>query len=93
MKLSHLKSLIKTGAVDTVMVGFPDPFGRLVGKRCTADHFLESVLRHGSHGCSYLLTVNLDMDPLDGFAVANWDAGFGDFTLRPDLATLRVIPW
>ena len=93
MNLQALKSQVRSGAMDTVIVAFPDPFGRLVGKRFRADFFLESVLRHGTHSCSYLLTVNLDMDPLDGFAVANWDAGFGDFALRPDLATLRVIPW
>src|SRR4030095_12192570 len=51
------------------------------------------VARGGTHGCNYLLTANLDMDPLDGFKVANWDAGFGDFEMRPDLATLRVLPW
>ena len=72
---------------------FPDPFGRLVGKRFRADYFLDSVASQGTHGCSYLLTVNLDMDPLDGFKVANWDAGFGDFAFRPDLATLRALPW
>ena len=66
------------------MVGFPDPFGRLVGKRFRAGFFLDSVVSHGTHGCNYLLTVNMDMDPLDGFKVANWDAGFGDFVMQPD---------
>jgi len=93
MTLSSLKSQIRSGAIDTVLVGLPDPFGRLVGKRFRADVFLDSVLAHGTHGCNYLLTVNLDMDPLDGFKVASWDAGFGDFMLRPDLDTLRVLPW
>jgi len=73
MTLQQLKAQVKSGAVDTVLVAIPDPFGRLVGKRFHAGHFLESVVSHGTHGCSYLLTVNLDMDPLDGFAVANWD--------------------
>jgi len=31
------------------------------------DVFLDSVVKHGTHGCNYLLTVNLEMDPLDGF--------------------------
>jgi glutamine synthetase len=93
MNLTDLKSLTKSGAIDTVVVAFPDPFGRLVGKRFRADFFLESALHHGTHSCSYLLTVNLEMDPLDGFAVANWEAGFGDFAMRPDLSTLRVLPW
>src|SRR6266481_7905096 len=90
MNLPQLKTKIRSGAIDTVIVAFPDPFGRLVGKRFRADVFLDSVLKHGTHGCSYLLTVNMEMDPLDGFTVASWDAGFGDFAFRPDTKTLRV---
>ncbi len=93
MKLAQLKSQIKSGTIDTILVAFPDPFGRLVGKRFRADFFLDSVVKHGTHGCSYLLTVNLDTDPLDGFKVANWASGFGDFGFRPDLDTLRALPW
>lgn len=93
MTLNELKAQVKSGAIDTILVGFPDPFGRLVGKRYRADFFLEECVGSGTHGCSYLLTVNLDMDPLDGFKVANWDSGFGDFEIRPDLSTLRVLPW
>lgn len=93
MTLAQLAAAVKSGAVDTVLTAFPDPFGRLVGKRFRADYFLKSVAQHGTHGCNYLLTVNLDMDPLDGFAVANWESGFGDFELRPDLDTLRILPW
>ncbi len=93
MKLIELKSQVKSGAIDTIIVAFPDAFGRLVGKRFRADYFLASVARHGTHSCNYLLTVNLDMDPLEGFKVANWEAGFGDFEMRPDLETLRVLPW
>ncbi len=93
MTLKQLTQAVRTGNIDTVLVGFPDPFGRLVGKRFRADFFLDHVAKHGTHGCNYLLTVNLDMDPLDGFKVANWDAGFGDFAFRPDLSTLRGLPW
>lgn len=93
MKLAELRRQVRSGLLDTIVVAFPDPFGRLVGKRFRADFFLDSVVKHGTHGCNYLLTVNLDMDPLDGFKVANWDAGFGDFVFRPDMATLRVLPW
>ncbi|MEN9572312.1 MAG: hypothetical protein RL514_167 [Verrucomicrobiota bacterium] len=93
MKLAQLKAQVKSGLIDTILVAFPDPFGRLVGKRFRADFFLDSVVKHGTHGCSYLLTVNVDMDPLDGFKVANWATGFGDFGFRPDLDTLRVLPW
>ena len=93
MNLSQLKSQVKSGSIDTILVALPDPFGRLVGKRFRADFFLDSVAKHGTHGCNYLLTVNLDMDPLDGFNVASWEKGFGDFVFRPDMETLRVLPW
>jgi glutamine synthetase len=93
MNIQELRGQIRAGSIDTVIVAFPDPFGRLVGKRFRGDIFLDSVLKHGTHGCNYLLTVNMEMDPLDGFKVASWDAGFGDFAFRPDTDTLRVLPW
>src|SRR5439155_25393071 len=78
-----LKAAVRAGRIDTVITAIPDQFGRLVGKRMTGRTFVDSVLKHGTHGCSYLLTVNLDMDPLDGFAVANWEKGVGDFAMSP----------
>src|SRR5437899_242041 len=93
MKLQDLKAKIKSGEVDTVVVGFPDVFGRLVGKRFTGQFFLENVLGHGTHGCSYLLTLDIEMEPMSGFKLANWEKGFGDFEMRPDLSTLRLLPW
>src|SRR5437867_5466593 len=93
MTIQQLRIQIRSGTIDTVIVAFPDPFGRLVGKRFRAEVFLDSVLKHGTHGCNYLLTVNMEMDPLDGFKVASWEAGFGDFAFRPDMKTLRALPW
>lgn len=88
-----LKRAVAEGAVDTVLVAAPDVYGRLMGKRFTAAEFLRSVLHHGTHACNYLLAVDIAMNPLDGFAAANWDRGFGDFALKPDLSTLRMLPW
>ncbi|MBL9137630.1 MAG: glutamine synthetase [Verrucomicrobiales bacterium] len=93
MTVKELSQWVRAGKIDTVLVGFPDPFGRLVGKRYRADFFLDHVIEDGTHGCNYLLTVNMDMDPLDGFKVANWDAGFGDFKMVPDLSSLCILPW
>lgn len=93
MNLAALKTKVRQGEIDTVIVAAPDVFGRLVGKRSTAPLFLDQVARHGTHGCNYLLTVNMEMDPMEGFQLANWEKGFGDFGLRPDLDTLRLLPW
>ncbi len=89
----RLKAEVAAGRIDTVLVAIPDMFGRLMGKRVTGRSFVDHVLKEGTHACSYLLTVNLDMDPLDGFAVANWDKGFGDFCMVPDAKAIRVLPW
>jgi len=93
MNTPELARKIKSGAIDTVIVAFPDALGRLVGKRFTGAFFLESVAKQGTHCCNYLLTVNIAMEPQEGFAVANWEKGYGDFLLQPDLQTLRVLPW
>ncbi len=93
MKLQELKARVRKGEIDTVVAVFPDVFGRLVGKRFRAPFFLENVLQSGTHACNYLLTVNIEMDPMDGFKLANWESGFGDFEMRPDLSTIRLLPW
>ncbi len=93
MTLHELRSRIEAGEIDTVIVAIPDVFGRLVGKRFTARFFLDSVAEHGTHGCNYLLTVNIEMDPMDGFKLANWESGFGDFEMRPDPGSIRLLPW
>lgn len=93
MDLQTLRGRIEAGEIDTVIVAFPDVFGRLIGKRFTGQFFLESVAEHGTHGCNYLLTVDIEMEPMEGFKLANWEKGFGDFEMLPDPGTLRILPW
>ena len=93
MNLPQLKAKIARKEIDTIVLAFPDVFGRLIGKRVTAHHFLKSVAHHGTHACNYLLTVNLEMEPLAGFSFANWEKGYGDFELKMDYDSLRVLPW
>ncbi|MDB6121556.1 MAG: ipuC [Pedosphaera sp.] len=93
MNIQSLKARITRKEIDTVLVVFPDVFGRLIGKRMTAHYFVDQALKSGTHGCNYLLTLNMEMEPLSGFKLANWEKGFGDFEIRPDLSTLRILPW
>ena len=93
MKLEELKRRIDSGEIDTVIVAAPDVSGKLVGKRFTGRMFIDTVATHGTHGCNYLLTVDIEMEPQTGFRLANWEKGFGDFEFRPDLETLRILPW
>jgi glutamine synthetase len=93
MKLEELREKVAKGTIDTVLLAITDMQGRLMGKRLTARHFVEEVAEHGAEGCNYLLAVDVDMTPVDGFAMASWAGGYGDFVMRPDLDTLRLIPW
>ena len=90
---SELAERVEAGAIETVVVAFTDLYGRLMGKRFDARFFLEEVLAHGAHACDYLLTVDVEMNPVPGYAFANWERGYGDVHLVPDLATLRVASW
>ncbi|HEY1775950.1 MAG TPA: glutamine synthetase family protein [Solirubrobacteraceae bacterium] len=93
MTLDELRREVEEGAVDTVLLAITDMQGRLMGKRLHAAHFLGEVAEHGAEGCNYLLAVDVDMATVDGFAMASWERGYGDFVMRPDLATLRRVPW
>ena len=92
LTLEELKTAVAGGEIDTVLVCMVDMFGRLVGKRFQAEYFAEEA--HGeTHGCDYLLANDIDMEPVPGYALTNWQKGYGDFVLKPDLSTLRRIPW
>ena len=93
MKLDELKDAVAGGTVDTVLLALADMEGRLQGKRLTARHFLDDVADHGAEGCNYLLAVDVDMETVGGYAMASWERGYGDFVMKPDLDTLRPVPW
>ncbi len=93
MTLAELKKAVDDGTVDTVLLTIADMEGRLQGKRLTASHFLSDVAEHGAEGCNYLLAVDVDMETVDGYEMSSWSRGYGDFEMKPDLDTLREIPW
>jgi glutamine synthetase len=93
LTLDQLSERISTRDIDTVVVGFTDHYGRLMGKRYDAEMFVESVAEHGAHGCNYLLTTDMEMEPVRGYRFANWELGYGDFHMVPDMATLRSATW
>jgi glutamine synthetase len=94
LTLSELEKTVGDGSIDTVVVAFTDMQGRLMGKRLHGEFFLEGdVAEHGVEGCNYLLALDMEMDPTPGYGIASWERGYGDFGLKPDMATLRRIPW
>lgn len=93
LDLAELRESVESGAVDTVIVAMTDMQGRLVGKRCTGRFFLEEVAAHATEACNYLLGVDVEMETVAGFEMTSWERGYGDFVLRPDFSTLRLVPW
>jgi len=93
LKPAELAKLVEQGEIETVVVGFTDHYGRMLGKRYDAEMFVADVAEHGAHACDYLLTVDMEMDPVPGYKFANWELGYGDFHLVPDMSTLRRASW
>jgi glutamine synthetase len=94
LAVKDLEEMVHSGDIDTVLCVFVDMQGRFMGKRVTGNYFLDEILgEEGLHACLYLVTVDMDMEPLSGYEYANWDTGYGDFRMVPDLLSLRVIPW
>lgn len=93
LTVEELPNRVALEAIETVIVAFTDHYGRLMGKRFDADFFVETIANSGTHGCNYLLTTDMEMEPVAGFKYANWNLGYGDFHLVPDLNTLRVADW
>lgn len=93
LTLDELVVRVHEGQIDTVLVVFPDLYGRLVGKRLDGEFFVEHAAREGTHACDYLLTVDMEMEPVAGYGFANWEKGYGDVHLVPDLQTMRRASW
>jgi len=92
LTLGDLKDAVARGDIDTVLVAGIDMQGRLMGKRFHAQFFVDGGW-HETHCCNYLLTVDMEMTTVQGYASSNWQTGYGDYVLKPDMDTLRVVPW
>lgn len=92
LTLDALKTLVSKGEIDTVLVACIDMQGRLMGKRFHAAFFVDGGHKE-THCCNYLLAVDMEMNTVPGYKSSSWEKGYGDYVLRPDMATLRLIPW
>ena len=93
LTLEALRGMVAQGAIETVIGGFTDHYGRLMGKRFDAEMFVDEVAKSGGHACDYLLTVDMEMEPVPGYRFANWELGYGDVHMVPDMDTLRLVSW
>lgn len=87
-----LKASVINGDIDTVLACIIDMQGRLMGKRFLAQHFVDGGWEE-THCCNYLLATDLEMATPDGYASTSWQSGYGDYIMKPDMETLRLVPW
>lgn len=92
LTLESLRAAAEAGEIDTVLVALVDMQGRLMGKRFHVEYFLESAFEE-THSCNYLLATDMEMFTVEGYHATSWSAGYGDYTMKPDLSTMRRIPW
>ena len=88
----ELKANVTAGEIDTVLVCLVDMQGRLMGKRFHAQNFIDHSYEE-THCCNYLLATDLEMATPDGYASTSWESGYGDYVMKPDLSTIRLMPW
>src|SRR5690349_7572962 len=93
MQLEDLAVAVDNHSIDTVLLALTDMQGRLQGKRLHGRFFMDEVVSGGSEGCNYLPAVDVDMNTVDGYAMSSWNSGYGDFVMRTDFTTLRLVPW
>ncbi len=92
LNFDTLKKQVKDSEIDTVLACLVDMQGRLMGKRFVAQYFVDSAYEE-THCCNYLLATDLEMATPDGYAATSWQSGYGDYVMKPDLETLRPVPW
>lgn len=92
-RLLELEQMVRDGRIDTIVVAITDMQGRLMGKRVQGEAFLDGVIDHGAHFCTYLLGTDMEMNTPAGFELMNWETGYGDWIASPIWDSLRVLPW
>ena len=92
LTLDDLRKAVQAGEIDTVVVAQVDMQGRLMGKRFQAEYFCDEAWSE-THSCNYLLATDMEMETVPGYKATSWAKGYGDYVMKPDLATLRRTPW
>lgn len=77
--------------IKTITMGFPDIYGRFMGKKFDIDYFNSGIIKKGSNACNYLLGCDIEMNPLPNSLLSSYSLGYGDFTMIPDLYSKRKV--
>lgn len=92
MDRTEIKRLIDDGKIEYVKIGTPDIEGVYRGKRVAARHFL-NALEDGFAQCDVIFGWDIAENILPNLKVSNWEHGFADIVMKPDLSTFKLVPW
>lgn len=79
--------------VKTITMGFPDIYGRFIGKKYDPDYYFDGVVKKGSNCCNYLLGCDMEFTPNPHTKLSSFDLGYGDYMMKPDFNSLREITY
>jgi glutamine synthetase len=91
--IANAKAFVEKNNIDTLRVGAVDIDGVLRGKQFGVEYFLDAVAKNGTNIANVLFGWDVADEVVEGLAYTNWDTGYPDIKLLPDLSTLRLIPW
>lgn len=91
--VDDVRALFDRHQIRTVQFGMPDIDGLLRGKFVPAEFFLESIARRGSTVPNIVFGWDIEDTLMDCLSFSGWQTGYSDVVLKPDLSTIRAIPW
>ncbi len=92
MDIANIEKLINEGKVEYIKIGAPDMEGVFRGKRVASKFFLGS-LEDGFAQCDVLFGWDIAENVLPNLKFSNWERGFADIVMKPDLSTFADVPW
>ena len=87
-KVESIISKAQKIGMKTVTMGFPDIYGRFVGKKYDVDYYFNNIINKGSNACNYLLGCDMYFTPLPNSKLPPSSSGYGDFMMKPDINSL-----
>jgi glutamine synthetase len=90
--LAYLQEFVARRSLQTVVLAGVDFQGRLYGKRLDASFFLERAAE-GTLASVAALANDISLELVADLSFGGWESGFPDVLLKPDYATVRLLPW
>ncbi len=92
MDIADIEKQINEGKFEYIKIGAPDMEGVFRGKRVASKFFLGS-LEDGFAQCDVLFGWDIAENVLPNLKFSNWERGFADVVMKPDLSTFADVPW